>query len=434
MNLYEKFTKPTKQPSSSFKKLGRRPSGWGTHHSSRNQHVNKRHHVPYPKYHENIKRLRNAIGQPKFSTDPSGNVVNLSNKQFTFPEYNLLNKNLNFCPSPGKYNKATLQKDIDAFTRRIKLKAHFNNENEPNDGRRKDFYIKSNSTWTPHNPHHTIKTFVEALTNEIKSLPDTNIDTRKNNLTKDETKALNDFQQRDDIVITKADKGGAVVIQDVSDYIAEGNRQLNDNNFYVKCNRGLTHEYNKQVNSTIDSLHKSNLLTDKTANMLKTNDPKTPKFYTLPKIHKENNPGRPVISSINCHTAKLSKFVDHHLQEHVVKTASYVKDTTDFLNKTRNIVVPPNSLLVTMDVKSLYTNIPNEEGIAAIDDTLKRSNTDTSLKTVILTFLDMILTLKTSFLMVNIIFKSRAAQWEQNAPRLMRTCLWTTLKQTTFTL
>ena len=140
--------------------------------------------------------------------------MNLSNKQFTFPEYNLLNKNLNFCPSPGKYNKATLQKDIDAFTRRIKLKAHFNNENEPNDGRRKDFYIKSDSTWTPHNPHHTIKTFVEALTNEIKSLPDTNIDTRKNNLTKDETKALNDFQQRDDIVITKADKGGAVVIQD----------------------------------------------------------------------------------------------------------------------------------------------------------------------------------------------------------------------------
>ena len=43
------------------------------------------------------------------------------------------------------YSKATLQKDIDAFTRRIKLKAHFNNENEPNDGRRKDFYIKSNS-------------------------------------------------------------------------------------------------------------------------------------------------------------------------------------------------------------------------------------------------------------------------------------------------
>ena len=196
--------------------------------------------------------------------------MNLSSKQFTTPEYNLLNKNLNFCPSPGKYNKATLQKDIEAFTRRIKLKAHFNNENEPNDGQRKNFYVKSNSTWTPHNPHHTIKTFVEALTNEIKSLPDTYIDTRKNNLTKDETKALHDFQQRDDIVITKADKGGAVVIQDVSDYISEANRQLNDNNFYVKCNRDLTVTHNKQVDELIESFRKSKLLDEKTAKMLKT--------------------------------------------------------------------------------------------------------------------------------------------------------------------
>ena len=209
--------------------------------------------------------------------------MNLSNKQFTLPEYNLLNKNLNFCPSPGKYNKTTLQKDIDAFTRRIKLKAHFNNENEPNDGSRKDFYIKGNSTWTPHNLHHTIKTFVEAFTNEMKSLPDTYIDTRKNNLTKDETKALKDFQQRDDIVITKADKGGAVVIQDVSDYISEANRQLNDNNFYVKCNRDLTHEHNKQVNSTIDSLHKSNLLTKKNWQHAENKRPQNSKILHSPK-------------------------------------------------------------------------------------------------------------------------------------------------------
>ena len=30
--------------------------------------------------------LRDAIGQPKFTTDPSGNVVNLSNKKFSIPE------------------------------------------------------------------------------------------------------------------------------------------------------------------------------------------------------------------------------------------------------------------------------------------------------------------------------------------------------------
>ena len=110
---------------------------------------------------------------------------------------------------------------------------------------------------------------------------------RKNNLKKSELKALEDFQQREDIVITKADKGGVVVIQDLSDYINEANRQLNDQNFYTKCSKDLTYEHNRKVNTTIDSLKKSNLLTEKTANMLKNNKPKTPKFYTLPKIHKK---------------------------------------------------------------------------------------------------------------------------------------------------
>ena len=72
------------------------------------------------------------------------------------------------------------------------------------------------------------------------------------------------------LFITKADKGGAVVIQDVSDYISEANRQLNDNNFYVKCNRDLTDTHNKQVNELIESFRKSKLLDEKTAKMLKT--------------------------------------------------------------------------------------------------------------------------------------------------------------------
>ena len=87
--------------------------------------------------------------------------------------------------------------------------------------------------------------------------------------------------------------------------------------------------------------------------MLKCKDPKPPKFYTLPKIHKDNNPGHPVITSIGCHTANISKYVDHHLQEYVTKLPSYVKDTTDFINKIKDVKVPDHAILVTMDVSSL---------------------------------------------------------------------------------
>ena len=54
----------------------------------------------------------------------------------------------------------------------------------------------------------------------------------RDNLTKSELEALLNLQKRNDIIITKADKGGAVIILDIQDYIDEANRQLNDNNNY----------------------------------------------------------------------------------------------------------------------------------------------------------------------------------------------------------
>ena len=50
--------------------------------------------------------------------------------------------------------------------------------------------------------------------------------------------------------------------------------------------------------------------------------------------------------------------------------------------------IPDNSILVTMDVRSLYTIIPNKERIEAVETTLKRKNIGTRI-----TFLLLVLTL-----------------------------------------
>ena len=48
----------------------------------------------------------------------------------------------------------------------------------------------------------------------------------------------------------------------------------------------------------------------------------------------------------------------------------YVKDTKDFTNKLeRGESVPEDCLLITLDVKSLYPNIPNNQGIKAVRKT-----------------------------------------------------------------
>ena len=71
----------------------------------------------------------------------------------------------------------------------------------------------------------------------------------------------------------------------------------------------------------------NNELDEDIAEGLKPIEPSTPRFYLLPKIHKEGNPGRPVISSVNCHTSKISSFVDYHIQDSAQSLKSYVKDT-----------------------------------------------------------------------------------------------------------
>ena len=222
----------------------------------------------------------------------------------------------------------------------------------------------------------------------------------KPNLSKGEQKVIEELAKRKDIIITNLDKGGAVVIMDVEKYIEEANRQLSDKRNYKTLQEDPTLQHSNLVNDTIDRFQKENLLSKKLGEGLKSVNPKPPKFYISPKIHKENNPLRPVINSINCYTSEILRFVDH-LQPLVREMPSYIKDTNVFISKINKFPVPPNSLLVTMDVKSLYTSIPNNEGIASVKKKYDRYLKKTIPTKIITTFLALILTLN------NLIFNSK---------------------------
>ena len=194
-------------------------------------------------------------------------------------------------------------------------------------------------------------TYIEASQREVGKEQTKMKEKPSNNLTKNERTSMKELSDREDIIITKADKGGAVVIVDVKDYIKEAERQLNNTDNYRKLQEDPTATNTKLVNDMIERFKKQKLVNEKVTGGLKRNDSKTPKFYLLPKIHKEGNPGRPVVSSVNCHMANISKYVDYHLQPMVKEIPSYVKDTQDFLKKLEKVKdIPLESLLVTLDV------------------------------------------------------------------------------------
>ena len=90
-----------------------------------------------------------------------------------------------------------------------------------------------------------------------------------------------------------------VVIIDVNDYIREAKRELNDSKNYKVLAKDPTTTNNYLVNQTIDRFAKEQLINENNVNGLKNSPPGTLQFYISPKIHKEGNPGRPVVSSIN---------------------------------------------------------------------------------------------------------------------------------------
>jgi len=296
-------------------------------------------------------------------------VINLSKTQFGPSEHSLLEKGLNFIPTPKQITNTPILEAATQFARRLKLAYHFRNSS--NHVRQK-FIPKS--TWTPDNknmPAEILET-VEKINSDLSNLK---VPYHQNNLSDGEIRALKNIRRNSDIIIKPADKGSATVIMDKQNYINEGYRQLGDSRYYKKIEKPIYSETSVKVNEILLDLFDKKYISEKQYNYLKPpEEPRPRHFYMLPKIHKPLEkwpipnmpPGRPIISDCSSESYRVSEYIDHFLQPLASKHDSYLKDTSDFLNKLKQAKINENSLIVTMDVESMYTNIDHESGLAAV--------------------------------------------------------------------
>jgi len=184
------------------------------------------------------------------------------------------------------------------------------------------------------------------------------------NLNKYEQKALQQLRRNTDIIIKKADKNSGIVVMDKTWYeqkiinmLSDPFQSQEDDSVFVKNKADLL----------LHTLLLEDKITEKQYKNLTKCNIKTPIFYGIPKIHKENNPLRPIVSQINGPTYKLNQYIHELLLVAEAEIPYLFKDTTAFLQiieKYKNI--SSNTILVTMDVVSLYTNIPHNEAIEYI--------------------------------------------------------------------
>ncbi len=321
-------------------------------------------------------------------------VINLSSHNLNESERSVLSKGLTFCPTPGEPNIQDIKRDLKDFFRRLKLRAHYFEEDPLPDTNQPtlDSYLatpgpssqvdvskfKPKSFWEPKSDKvdPAIETFCRAVMNEMKDF--TPMCPRTNNLSKEENEALFKLVSDKTLEIKKADKGSATVIMDMKDYIEEAHRQLSDTEHYVKLSENPTQKHSEQIRDFLLHLAENDEIDWETYATLDPINCRTARFYFLPKIHKKLVVGRPIISGNGCPTEQISAFVDEHIKRYVSMVPSYVRDTTDFINKLRRLKTDKNKVrvLVTMDVSALYTNIPNNEGKTAVYRTLIENNYD----------------------------------------------------------
>ena len=280
----------------------------------------------------------------------------------------VLSKGLSFVPLRSSVDPLTTKVDLERFFRRLRLRAHFFHS-PPREIVDNPFSTLSRTTssWTPPPGQFTaLDEFIKRCYDDISRLRYRPV--RHFNLSKSERAAIFELKSRQDIVIKPADKGGAVVVWDKNLYMQEAARQLSNTTFYEKVSDDLTPTHSALVRDTVQSCISNDELPEEAA-VLAIPEAKTSNFYLLPKIHKTNNPGRPIVSACSCPTVQISAFLDSIFTPINQALPTYLKDTTHALNIFGNFSFgsSPSKLLFTMDIQALYTSIPHSDGLKALE-------------------------------------------------------------------
>ena len=183
-------------------------------------------------------------------------------------------------------------------------------------------------------------------------------------LSKEQLESIKNLRNNKDIIIRKADKSNIYVIMNYSDYKQKLDDIISDKSKFIQLKKDPTESLKKKLNNIIkcENAAQSNIK----MKVLEGNY-KPGYLYGNAKIHKDQaNPKlRPIISQVNSPTYQVAKDLNNIIIKYMPK--KYMINSTDeFLDILKSTENKENGILASLDVDSLFTNIPVEETIEII--------------------------------------------------------------------
>ncbi|CAJ0937077.1 unnamed protein product, partial [Ranitomeya imitator] len=270
-------------------------------------------------------------------------VINISSKSLDTSQLALLQKGLSFCPT-YKFNAFELNMDLQRFFRNLRLLVHFSTQPPPGDPPSQvgqsllDLHglgLRSPSSFMPPKSSPPIETFISLVERDIccfhRDLHQGNFHFYSN-MSPAEKLALEQLSADKTLMVKAADKGGAIVIMDRTDYLEEAYKQLNDPDVYKVTSHNPLNSIAQKIRTLLEFHEQEGTIDNRLRTFLVKTDPITPIFYLLPKIHKQlfKPPGRPIVALTDSILSPPAIVLEKILTPLVKATSSFILDTNKF--------------------------------------------------------------------------------------------------------
>jgi hypothetical protein len=308
------------------------------------------------------------------------NPVNLSEHVLSEDQTKLLRKGPSFCPAPQDINWQEVHDDLEAFEARLRTAVFFMEKDpeEPASDEQSQNHlppIPGKKGWKPPiSKLPELELFLSSIRKDI--LNPCNIRNFRDNLSKGERSALSELRNSD-ATIRIQDKGSRFVLINSTEYNDKMLGQLNNQLHYKVLKSDPTTKHLGLVEQWCSKWLQRGEISPEIASWIVNRKAKPGVAFGNIKTHKKDNPLRLITSCCGTAIENLSAFTEFYLQPLARKQPSFVKDTTDLLNRIQKLneqgPFPVGTLLVSWDVVSMFPNIDNELGLGAV-----RSALDTS--------------------------------------------------------
>ena len=180
-----------------------------------------------------------------------------------------------------------------------------------------------------------------------------------------------------DLVIVKADKGQTVVIMYRKVYVDKMKVILDDRSKFLEVKEEDTLSRLSKFQSFLYRNFKS-IFSEHEYKEIYPSASNIPIMYGLPKIHKAGSPLRPILSMVGCFNHAFAQWIGKQLVD--LRQAKHIaKDSFSLLNLLKTSKLK-DKYFVSYDVVSLFTNIPLDETINIIIDSLFPKNSGVAAK------------------------------------------------------